>query len=180
MGAMAGTVDRELVGSVAAAAEGDEIAFGRIVAAYHDDMCRVCTYVTRDEQIAQDAVQTAWSTAWQKLGSLREHDRLRPWLMRVAVNEAKRQLEKQGRRSQMEVEIDTSRLRGGIDPATGIDSLDMIAAVGRLSPEDRGLLAMRYVAGFDSSELCEAIGLSPSGTRTRLERLLARLRQELE
>jgi DNA-directed RNA polymerase specialized sigma24 family protein len=38
---------------------------------------------------------------------------------------------------------------------------------------------MRYLAGFTASELSVAVGLSPSGTRTRLERLLARLRQEL-
>ena len=41
------------------------------------------------------------------------------------------------------------------------------------------LIAMRYVIGFDATELAAAIGLSPSGTRTRLERVLARLRQEL-
>ena len=49
----------------------------------------------------------------------------------------------------------------------------------RLDPEDRALLAMRYAVGFDATELSLPIGLSPSGTRTRLERLLTRLRQEL-
>ncbi len=183
MGAMARAADRGpvgIVGIVESAAGGDEVAFGRIVAAYHDDMSRVCTYVTGDVELAEDAVQSAWSIAWLKLGSLREPDRLRSWLMRVAVNEAKRLLEKRGRRSRLEVTIDASRLPGSIDPATGIDSLDMLAAVARLEPDDRALLAMRYVAGFHSDELAAAIGLSPSGTRTRLERLLARLRQELE
>jgi len=66
-----------------------------------------------------------------------------------------------------------------MDPATGIDSIDALAAMDRLDPEDRALLAMCCVAGFDATELSVAIGLSPSGTRTRLERLLARLRQEL-
>ena len=177
---MARTVDRELVGSVAAAAEGDQIAFGRIVTAYHDDMCRVCTYVTGDEQLAEDAVQTAWSTAWHKLGSLREPERLRSWLMRVAINEAKRQLERRSRRLRTEVRVDATSLPGGIDPSTGVSSLDLLSAIEQLEPEERGLLAMRYVAGFDASELSTAIGLSPSGTRTRLERLLTRLRKELE
>ena len=180
MGAMAGAIDRDIDGIVASAARGDEVAFGRIVVAYHDDMCRVCTYVTGDVESAEDAVQSAWSIAWQKLSSLREPDRLRSWLMRVALNEAKRLLEKRSRRSQLEVTIDAARVPGSINPATGIDSLDMIAAVGRLAPEDRGLLAMRYIAGFDSNELAAAIGLSSSGTRTRIERVLARLRQELE
>jgi hypothetical protein len=35
------------------------------------------------------------------------------------------------------------------------------------------------VAGFDSTELARATGRSPSGTRARLARLLARLRMEL-
>jgi DNA-directed RNA polymerase specialized sigma24 family protein len=66
-----------------------------------------------------------------------------------------------------------------VDPATGIESLDLLAAMRRLAPEDRALIAMRYVIGFDATELASAIGLSPSGTRTRLERVLDRLRQEL-
>ena len=68
---------------------------------------------------------------------------------------------------------------GSVDPATGIDRLDLRVAMARLVPDDRALLAMRYVAGFDSTELGAAVGLSPSGTRVRLSRLLGRLREEL-
>jgi DNA-directed RNA polymerase specialized sigma24 family protein len=42
------------------------------------------------------------------------------------------------------------------------------------------LLALRYVAGFDSTELGHALKMSPSGVRSRLERLVARLRRELD
>jgi RNA polymerase sigma-70 factor (ECF subfamily) len=179
MGVVTGTQQGELVGVVASAAEGDEIAFGRIVAAYHDDLCRVCAYVTGDHDLAEEAVQSAWAIAWQKLTSLREPERLRSWLMRVAVNEAKRLLEKQARRRRLETTIDASRVPAGRDPATGVDSLDLLAAIGRLAPEERGLLAMRYVAGLDSNELASVIGLTPSGTRSRIERLLARLRKDV-
>ena len=68
---------------------------------------------------------------------------------------------------------------GGVDPATGIDNMDLDSALDRLDPEERALLAMRYVAGFDATELAAALGISPSGTRTRLERLLSRLRRDL-
>jgi DNA-directed RNA polymerase specialized sigma24 family protein len=50
----------------------------------------------------------------------------------------------------------------------------------RLDPDDRALLTMRYVFGFDATELSTALGISPAGTRTRLKRLLDRLRQELD
>ena len=70
-------------------------------------------------------------------------------------------------------------MTAGFDPATGVDSLDLLAAMDRLDPDDRALIAMRYVVGFDATELSVAIGLSPPGTRARLARILARLRQEL-
>ena len=77
---------------------------------------------------------------------------------------------------------------GGVDPSSGTASLmelartadiDLANALARLDPADRALLALRYVAGFDSRELARATGRSPSGTRARLARLLDRLRTEL-
>jgi len=179
MEAMAQTAGKELRGVIASAAAGDEVAFARIVVAYHEDMRRVCVFVARDDALAEDAVQNAWTIAWRKLGSVREPERLRPWLVSVAVNEARKLLKKSRRRAEAELVTDVAHVPGGTDPATGVDSLDALAAMDRLDPEDRALLAMRYAAGFDATELSVAIGLSPSGTRTRLERLLTRLRQEL-
>ena len=180
MGAMTRAVDPELIGIVTAAAEGDDVAFGRIVAAHHDDMRRLCTFVAGDESLAEDAVQIAWSVAWRKLGSLRDPARLRPWLMRIAVNEAKRLMAKSQRRSGVEAAAPSSPARGGIDPGTGIERLDVAVAMRRLKPDDRALLAMRYVMGFDATELSAATGTNASAIRQRLKRALDRLREDLE
>jgi RNA polymerase sigma factor (sigma-70 family) len=164
---------------IASAAAGDDIAFARIVGAYHEDMRRVCAFVTRDESLAEEAVQAAWSTIWRKLGSVRQPERLRPWLVTIAVNQARDLLRKGKRRSQAELLANARSVIAGIDPATGVDSLDLLAAMDRLPPDDRALIAMRYVAGFDATELAAATGLSSSGTRARLARILQRLRKEL-
>jgi DNA-directed RNA polymerase specialized sigma24 family protein len=65
-------------------------ALASIVASHHDDMTRIAYLIARDADLAQDAVQGAWSVACRKLGGLRDPDRLRPWLMSIAANEAKR------------------------------------------------------------------------------------------
>ena len=169
----------ERTGLVASAAAGDEVAFRQIIAAHHDDMRRVCSYVTRDEAVADEAAQAAWSVAWKKIGSVRDPARLRPWLVSVAVNEAKQLLRKRRRRSEIEIVREAPEEAGGIDPATGIAVMDLRIALDRLDPDDRALLAMRYVAGFDSNELSAALGISPSGVRSRIERIRTRLRQEL-
>jgi RNA polymerase sigma-70 factor (ECF subfamily) len=171
--------DRGRAGLLAAAAAGDELAFRRIIAEHHDDMRRMALSIARDRAVAEEATQAAWLIAWKKIGDVRDEASLRPWLMSVAANEVKRVLRKSRRRAEVEIATDVSGEPGGVDPATGIDAMDLSSALRRLDPDDRALLAMRYVAGFDSNELATALGISPSGTRNRLERLRKRLREEL-
>ena len=164
---------------LSSAAAGDEISFQRIIAEHHDDMARVCSYVTRDDDVAEEAAQAAWSIAWKKIGSVRDPASLRPWLISVAVNEAKQLIRRRRRRAEVEAATDGTGEPSGVDPATGVAAIDLRAALDRLDPDDRALLAMRYVAGFDSNELAVALGISPSGIRNRLERLRTRLREDL-
>ena len=167
MEAMTGSAEQDIGSIVASAAAGDEYAFARLVAAYHEDMRRVCSLVTRDEALAEDAVQSAWAIVWNKLGSLQQPERVRPWLVSVAVNQAKDLLRKRKRRAEVELLANAQVVQGGVDPSTGVDSLDLLRAMDRLGPDDRALIAMRYVVGFDATELSHAIGLPPPGTRKR-------------
>jgi RNA polymerase sigma-70 factor, ECF subfamily len=172
-----GQMEEPLSEAVGLAVAGDEAAFARIIHAHHDDMTRVCFVICADIDLADEAVQGAWMIAWRKLHSLRDPALLRPWLVTVAANEA-RQLMRRQRRSRV-VEIDMDAVLGRGDPMGNVADLDLADALARLDPGDRALLALRYVAGFDATELGRATGRSPSGTRARLARLLARLRKDL-
>jgi RNA polymerase sigma-70 factor (ECF subfamily) len=175
--------EREPIGSaLASAAAGDEDAFARIVAAYHDDMVRVAYLVTCDVDLAQDAVQSGWSIAWRKLTSLRDPDRLRPWLVSIAANEARQLLRKRSRRMVVEITVDEQADDSEARGARTDDrerQLDLINALGWLSAEDRAVVAMRFALGLSSTEIGRAIGLSAPGVRSRLARSLERLRKEL-
>ena len=171
-------MDENFAGAVAQAAAGDEVAFARIVQAHHDDMTQVCFVICGDIDIADEAVQVAWSIAWRKLSGLRDPDRLRPWLVSIAANEARLFIRRRRRRTIVELAV-ADAAPSGVDPAGRVADIDLTNALARLDPDDRALLALRYVAGFDSTELARATGRSPSGTRARLARLLARLRTEL-
>jgi RNA polymerase sigma factor (sigma-70 family) len=165
---------------LASAAAGDESAFASIVAAHHEDMRRVCVVVVGNEDIADEAVEAAWSKAWRKLGSVREPARLRPWLVSIAVNEARQMVRSRSRRAMVEITVDQLDDVTADDSATSaVGAIDLRNALARLDPDDRALLAMRYVAGFDATELGHATGRSASGTRAKLARLLDRLEKEL-
>lgn len=171
-------LDDTLATAVALAAGGDETAFARIVQAHHDDMTRVSFVICGDLDMADEAVQAAWPIIWRKFASLRDADRLRPWLVSVAANEARQLVRRRRRRTVVEVAV-AGGDAFGVDPGGRVGDIDLANALARLDPGDRALLALRYVAGFDSTELARATGRSASGTRARLARLLARLRTEL-
>ena len=87
-----------LAATVRSAVAGDEAAFARIVEAYHGDLVRVAYVIAGDGQLAEDAAQATWAIAWRKLGSLRDPQRLRPWLVSVAANEARQHDKQEGHR----------------------------------------------------------------------------------
>jgi len=162
---------------LARARAGERDAFTELVERHHQELVRISYAITGDLDAARDSAQLAWIKAWQRLPSLREPDRLRAWLIAIAANEARQHIRAARRRRVREITpIDTET--GA--PETGhADRLDLATALARLDPPDRQLLAMRYLAGLTADEIAAQTGRSPSGTRTRLSRLVARLRKDM-
>jgi RNA polymerase sigma-70 factor (ECF subfamily) len=179
MGAMTRTAARQGTDVLASAAAGDEIAFRRIIAAHHEDMRRVCRAIAGDDAVADEAVQAAWVVAWKKLGMVRGSAQLRPWLVAVAANEVRHLLRQHRRRAELEQPVDAAPEPGADDTDPSASALDLRAAMARLDHDDAALLAMRYVAGFDSTEIGIVTGRSPAAVRQRLKRLLDRLHEDL-
>src|SRR5450759_1537427 len=182
---MQALMDSETLGTVVSrASSGDELAFARIVAAHHADMTKVAYVICGDPELAAEAVAAAWPQAWQKLATIRDPERLRPWLVSIAVNETRQLIRKRGRRTVHELLIDVDgpsqmRAAASSDPANRAAGLDLANALRGLSEEDRTIVALRYAGGFSSPEIGRMVGLSAAGVRTRLARLLNRLRKEL-
>ena len=163
------------------AAAGDEVAFARIVAAHHADMLRIAGLISGDVDLAAEAAQSAWAIAWRRLGTLRDPERLRPWLMAIAANEARQLARRRGRQTVREISV--------FDPEAGpaasgheMDAalrLDLADAMARLDPRDRVLLALRYAGGLELQEIGRAVGMSATAVRSRLKRAIERLRKDL-
>ena len=145
-------------------------------------MARVSFIVCRDVQLAQEATSAAWPIAWRKLSTVRDPAKLRPWLLAIAANEARGIARRRGRRSLREIAVDPlpekTAAPGAMDPAERIALIDLANALARLDPLDRTVVGLS-AAGLSSAEIGQAIGLTPSGVRARLGRVMARLREDL-
>ncbi len=168
---------------VRAAVTGDEAAFTELVARYHRDLLRVAYVVCRDRALAEDAAQAAWSAAWRRMGDIRDPELVRGWLVTVAANEARR-IMRARRHGVIEISVADPALEATVDVradglADGISRADLRRALAGLEPTDRALIALRFIGELSSEEIGAALGLSPSGARGRLSRLLLRLRGDL-
>lgn len=168
---------------VRAAALGDEAAFTELVARHHLDLQRVAYVICRDPALAEDAAQAAWAIAWRRIGAVKEPEQIRGWLVAVAANEARRIMRSRHSRVQ-EISVADVEMRSlpdlRSDPlAAGIANTDLRRVLAALEPMDRALIALRYIAELSSDEIGRALGMSSSGARGRLSRLLLRLRGDL-
>jgi len=161
---------------ISRARAGDADAFASLVAEHGADVLRLCTVITTDPTLAEDAAQNAWRQVWRRLSTVRDSGSFRAWLLRVAANEAKQVLRRNQRHAALR--LDTAReVAGSADPG---ESADVRAALRTLAPADRELVAWRYVLGMNSVEIGLQIGLSPEGVRSRLKRIRDQLRKELD
>ena len=165
--------------TVRQAAGGDQAAFAKLVAEHHAAMARVAYVICGDVEATRDAVQSAWAIAWRRLSGLRQPEQVRSWLVAIAANEARQAVRRNRRATVVDLSAAIDR-RGDGDPADAIRVIDLERALRDIKPDDRTLLALRFVAGMDSGEIARHLGISASGVRSRLDRLLHRLRTELE
>ena len=71
-----------------AAQRGEKRAFVEIVARHQAVVCGVALGILGEFALAEDAAQEAFVTAWRRIQDLREPEKLRAWLIRIARNTA--------------------------------------------------------------------------------------------
>src|SRR5689334_5746003 len=69
-------------------AAGRDRAFGVLYERYHQPLYRYCRSMLRDDQDAQDALQSTFASALAALQESKRNAPFRPWLFRIAHNEA--------------------------------------------------------------------------------------------
>src|SRR2546423_7382573 len=73
-------------GLLAAAREGDEGAFGRLVEPHHRELHAHCYRTLGSVHDAEDALQDALLRAWRGLPRFQGRSSVRTWLYRIATN----------------------------------------------------------------------------------------------
>ncbi|MGH3713011.1 MAG: sigma-70 family RNA polymerase sigma factor [Micromonosporaceae bacterium] len=163
---------------VARLRDGDPTGLSQLYDRYAARLYAFCVTVLRDRGTAQDVVQDVLIIAYQRVGQLRDPQRLRSWLYAVARNECLRQL--RSARPAVELEAAGDVAAELPDPAVGVHSRELQRLVWRaaegLNPRERAAIELSVRHGLSGRELADALGVTVNHAQT----LLARAREQLE
>jgi RNA polymerase sigma-70 factor (ECF subfamily) len=170
-------VDRELL---LRARSGDREAFELVVLAKSEPLFRTALAILGREADARDAIQETFINAWRSFASLRDTERFDAWLGRILINQCRMALRHRGRVREIPMpdSADSTFARPAADSPASTSDFD--AAFSRLSADQRALLVLHHLHGYDVREIGRWLGI-PSGTvKWRLSRARRALATELD
>ncbi|HET6846128.1 MAG TPA: sigma-70 family RNA polymerase sigma factor [Anaerolineales bacterium] len=172
------------------AQRGDLDAFNTLVLHYQDTVFNTALRILGDDDLASDASQEAFLSAFRSLKTFRGGS-FKSWLMRTVTNAAYDELRRKKRRPSTPLEPDTDDTDAGAEPHWMADP--------NLSPEEvtesrelehamehcleglpfeyRTVVVMADIEGLDYTEVATAVRVPLGTVKSRLARARLRLRE---
>lgn len=157
--------------------QGDGEAFRAIVEQYRNALFGTAFLIVRDYQMTEDAVQETVLKMWKHLPGLRVRGSIKPWLLRIVVNEVKQQLRKKS--------VPTVPLEQASELTDDHDADEILInsenhqilrrAILTLPPEQKEAVVLRYFADLTIPEIAIAMSAREGTVKSRLSRALDHL-----
>ena len=179
---------------IQSAIKGDLDAFNRLILAHQDLAFNVAYRMLNDEDLAADAVQNAFISAWKNLATYRGGS-FKAWVMRMVTNGCYDELRRQKRRPTTPLEpinaddneeIDSPQWMASDDPQpeATLEQAELEHALQHclenLPPDFRTVVVLVDVQGMDYEEVAQSAN-APLGTiKSRLARARLKMRDCLQ
>lgn len=178
------TTDARLVTDFLA---GDKSALAAIYDRYAPGLYDTAAAMLSDRHDAADMVQDVFCIAAERLGQLREPDRLKPWLYSVLRHEVYRRTKKRKRAVPVDFQDEgTPDVASGYDPheageAIAHDELATLvrSAASGLDERDRLVLELSVRQGLAGADLADALGVTPEQSYSLVHRMRDRVEKSL-
>ncbi|HAP75309.1 MAG TPA: hypothetical protein DCR14_04435 [Acidimicrobiaceae bacterium] len=172
---------------VAAYTAGDRSALAGMYDRFGAGLYDTAAAMLRDRHEAADATQDVFLIAAERLGQLRDPERLKPWLYAILRNEVYRRTKKRGRALPTDFSaMGAPEMAAPIQPdaegemvaAGELAELVRSAACG-LDERDQLLLELSVRQGLQGADLAAALGVTPEQSYTLVHRMRERVERSL-
>jgi RNA polymerase sigma factor (sigma-70 family) len=146
------------------AARGDAAAFAELYERHHQALYRYCRSILHHEQDAQDALQSTMTRAFAALQDEPRDFELRPWLFRIAHNEAISLLRRRRPTDELD-ELRTNEAPVEDQVCLRADLKVLQLDLQALTERQRAALVLRELNGLSHREIAEALQCTPNAVK---------------
>ena len=188
---------------------GDEDAFRKLYTQHDATLRRLARRYARTDAVAEEIVQETWLGVVRGIDRFEGRASIKTWIFRILVNVARTRSEREARSipfssvappGEEDSPLDPDRFFGAdhdrwpghwtMGPADwGIPDEralaaelrgEIIAAIDALGEAQREVITLRDIGGWNSKEVCNALGISEVNQRVLLHRARAKVRAAIE
>ena len=156
-----------------------DLAFEQLYRSSRDDLYAYLAGMLRDRSAAEEVTASVFERAYRKRRHFDpERGQARAWLFGIARNAALDELRRRRRTAQLTADpADLESEAADTHVEHGARRATVAAALAKLAPRDRELVALKYFAGLSNTEIASVLGISESNAGTKLHRVLTELRK---
>lgn len=157
---------------------GDKESFRHFYELYADTAIRTASAITRNREMAKDAVQETFIRVYRQIKSYNPSLPFDPWFYRILTNECLRLLKKEAPLSKFEhadLENDPSLAEKSFDQLS-----DLYDTIQSLDDAHRIPIILKYVIGFTEKEIADILSLNQNTVKSRLFKGRKRLKVQLD
>jgi RNA polymerase sigma-70 factor (ECF subfamily) len=142
-----------------------------------------CLRITRDADLAADAVQEALLKAWDRRNDFRGEAALDTWIHRIALNAAIDLTRRRKTRAEevLDEDLPVASNTPSPDSEYSQEALgrDLAEAMHRLSALERQVFVLKHIEGWRLDEIAESLQTTINGVKHSLFRATRKLRVDL-
>jgi RNA polymerase sigma-70 factor (ECF subfamily) len=161
------------------AQRGDHDAFAALTRLFIARLDAAARLMIRDQDLARDAVQDGFISAWRSLPSLRDPDAFEGWLRSIVARSCLDILRRRGRRP-IEVELTPMDGLSTGDASTMVADRDLLDEIlRRLPPDQRAVVVLRYYFDLEVPDIAATLRIPVGTAKSRLHRSMALMRSTM-
>jgi RNA polymerase sigma factor (sigma-70 family) len=159
----------------------EDIDFESLYRTSRDDVYAYVAGMVRDQAAAEEVTAAAFERALTRRSTYRPgRGSPRAWLFGIARNTAYDELRRRGRTEPVADPEEGRPPAGDSTAEVAVRRAALADALGRLSREERELVALKFEAGLANADIGTVLGITETNVGTRLSRAVAKLRAAME
>ncbi len=136
--------------------------FTNLILDSEQTLYRVAMSMLRNEKDCEDAVQTAILTAYEKLGTLKQEQYFKTWLVRILINVCNKQLRSAAKTTELhDTDISSDSAKASTEIRMAIESLPV---------NIRQVVVLYYIEQFAIKEIKQILKIPEGTVKSRLSK----------